>query len=120
MTRPAEPNYAGLQPILPSVLAMPTTPSNVTTNGVLAMTNSLYRALTWGLADGIIQSATAANGSKIAGYKKSAPGSSVDINFVEFFWADYLRNRITWDDSLSGSPLGSPKSICATRAPRSC
>lgn len=31
----------------------------------------------------------------------------MDINFVEFFWADYMRNRIVWDNSLSGSPITS-------------
>src|SRR5204863_6374791 len=96
-----------LQPSRPSVLAMPTTPSTLTTNGAVAMTPSKYRGLTWGLADAIVVSATDGAGKKIVGYKKSAPGSSVDINFVEFFWADYLRHRIVWDDTLAGSPFGS-------------
>ncbi len=108
LTLPGEPNYSALQPILPSVLPMPTTPSTLTTNGAVAMTPSKYRSLTWGLADAIVVSATDSAGKKIAGYKKSAPGSSVDINFVEFYWADYLRDRIVWDDTLSGSPFNSP------------
>ena len=107
LTLPGEPNYTGLQPILPSVLPMPTTPSTLTTNGASAMTLSLYRSLTWGLADGIVVSATDSANKKIAGYKKSAPGSSVDINFVEFYWADFLRHRVLWDDTRSGSPFGS-------------
>jgi len=120
LTLPGEPNYANLQPILPSVLAMPTTPSTLTTNGVTAMTPSTYRGLTWALADGIIQSASDSTGKKIVGYKKSAPGSSVDINFVEFFWADYMRHRIVWDDTLTGSPLNSPNGdASATAAPLS-
>lgn len=102
---PGEENYASLQPILPSVISMPTTPSNLTTNGVIAMLNSTMRSLTWGLADGVVATATDGLGKKVAGYKKSAPGSSVDINFVEFYWADYLRHRVSWDNSKSGSPL---------------
>ena len=113
---PGEPNYANLQPILPSVLPMPSTPSTLTTNGVVAMLPSKYRGLTWALADAIVVSATDGAGKKIAGYKKSAPGSSVDINFVEFFWADYLRDRIDWDDTLSGSPFGSPNGDASVTA----
>lgn len=120
LTLPGEPNYSNLQPILPSVLSMPTTPSTLTTNGAIAMTPSPYRSLTWALADGVIQSASDSAGKKIVGYKKSAPGSSVDINFVEFFWADYMRHRIVWDDTLTGSPLGSSNGdASATAAPLS-
>jgi len=107
LVQPGEPNYGGLQPILPSVLAMPTTPSRLTTNGAIAMLSSPYRGLTWGLADGILMSAWDNTGKKIGGYKKAAPGSSVDINFVEFYWADFLRNRIVWNDAKTGSPYGS-------------
>jgi hypothetical protein len=71
------------------------------------MLNSPERSLTWGLADGILKSAYDRAGAKIAGYKKSAPGSSVDINFVEFYWADFLRHRIVWDNLETGSPFGS-------------
>jgi hypothetical protein len=117
LTLPGEPDYANLQPILPSVLPMPSTPSTL---GPGAMLPSLYRGLTWGLADAIVVSATDGSGKKIAGYKKSAPGSSVDINFVEFYWADFLRNRITWDDTKTGSPYGSPNGDASvTRAPLS-
>jgi len=117
---PGEPNYSGLQPILPSLLAMPSTPSALTTNGAVAMTPSAYRGLAWGLADAIVVSATDAAAKKIAGYKKSAPGSSVDINFVEFFWSDYLRHRVVWDDTLAGSPLASGNGdASATAAPLS-
>ncbi len=104
LTQPSEPNYASLQPVMPSVMAMPNTPSAV---GGGAMLNSVERSLAWGLADGILKSAYDRAGSKIVGYRKSAPGSSVDINFVEFYWADFLRNRIVWDNSRQGSPLGS-------------
>src|SRR6185436_19409821 len=40
LTLSGEPNYSNLQPILPSVLTMPTTPSTLTTNGAVAMTPS--------------------------------------------------------------------------------
>ena len=116
LTLAGEPNYANLQPILPSMLAMPTTPSSITTNGVTAMLSSKYRGLTWGLADGILMSAVDSSAKKIAGYKKAAPGSSVDINFVEFFWADFLRDRIVWDDSKSGSPYGAPNGDASVTA----
>lgn len=107
LTLTGEPNYANLQPILPSVLPMPTTPSTLNGNGAVAMLASKYRGLTWGLADGIVDSGKTSTGAKIPGYKKAAPGSPVDLNFVEFYWADFLRNRILWDDTLSGSPYGS-------------
>ncbi|MEI6515044.1 MAG: Ig-like domain-containing protein, partial [bacterium] len=95
--------YAGLQPILPSTLAMPITPSTL---GAQAMTHDHYRGLAWGLADGIVKTAT--NGAtKIKGYSKTNPDTGLDINFVEFFWSDYLRNRIVWDDTKSGHALGS-------------
>ena len=104
---PGEPDHRTLQPILPGELIMPTTPSTLTTNGAVAMSHNVYRGLMWGLVDGVIQSATDSAGRKIAGFKKTAPGSSVDINFVEFYWADFLRRRVMWDDTLSGSPPGS-------------
>jgi len=95
--------YAGLQPILPSTLAMPVTPSTL---GAQAMTHDHFRGLAWGLADGIVKTAT--NGAtKIKGYSKTNPDTGLDINFVEFFWSDYLRNRIVWDDTKSGHALGS-------------
>src|SRR5882672_4187457 len=116
LTQLGEPDYASLQPILPSVLVMPTTPSTITGGGVVAMTPSVYRGLTWALADAVVVSATDSANKKIAGYKKSIPGSSVDINFVEFFWADYLRHRVVWDDTLTGSPYGSPNGDASVTA----
>ena len=100
---PGEAGYSGLQPILPSALAMPITPSNV---GAAAMANDVYRSLTWGLADGVVKSATDAAGKKIAGYSKKGL-SGADVNFVEFYWADYLRGRVIWNNNLAGSPLSS-------------
>src|SRR5262249_40100012 len=114
LTRPEEPNYRNLQPVLPSVLAMPLSPSIETRHGATAMTQSAYRSLAWGLVDGVVQSATDRTGKKIAGFKKTAPGSVTDIFFVEFFWADYLRFRLVWDDTLVGSPLDSPNSDANT------
>jgi autotransporter-associated beta strand protein len=99
LTQPTDPGYAGLQPVMPSTLAMPTVP------GKSSMTNDDMRSVTWGMADGIT------NGMK--GYSKtnslSPLAAQPDINFVEFYWADYLRNRVVFDNSKSGSALGSGK-----------
>ena len=100
---PADAGYAGLQPILPSGTALPITPSTL---GPARMAADSYRGLAWGLADGITLAAF--NGAtKVVGYKKTNPDTGTDINFVEFFWADYLRNRIVWDDTKTGHALGS-------------
>lgn len=101
LAQPTDPGgNSGLQPILPSVLPMPTVP------GTASMTNDSYRSLTWGLADGIT------NGNK--GFSKTNSLSTAtpqpDINFVEFYWADFLRNRIMWDDTKTGHALGSGQS----------
>jgi autotransporter-associated beta strand protein len=99
LTKPTDPGYAGLQPVMPSVLPMPTVP------GKTSMTNDDMRSVTWGMADGI----TAGN----KGYSKTNSLSPLavqpDVNFVEFYWADFLRNRVTFDNSKSGSALGSGK-----------
>ena len=108
LTQAGEPNYSQVQPILPSALAMPASPSILNTNGATAMASSIYRSLAWAMVDAVVESATDGQGMKIAGFKKTAPGSVADIFFVEFFWADFLRHRVVWDDTLSGSPLGSP------------
>ena len=100
LARFGDPGYGGLQPIAPSTLAMPSIP------GKASMTNSDYRALTWGMADGIVKSATNAAGTRLAGYSKaSLANPNVDTNFVEFYWADFLRNRVVWDNSKTGSAL---------------
>ena len=109
LTQPGEPDYGRWQPILPSVEMMPASPSNITTNGATAMARSAYRSLAWGLVDAVVQSATDNADKKVAGCKKTTPSGVADIYFVEFFWADYLRRRVVWDDTLPGSPLGSPK-----------
>ena len=98
LTQPGDADYAATRPILPSTQAMPTVP------GKTSMTDAALRSVTWGMADGI------ANGKK--GYSKVnslAAEPQPDINFVEFYWADFLRNRVVFDDSHSGSPLGSGK-----------
>ncbi|MEO7318445.1 MAG: ParB-like protein [Chthoniobacteraceae bacterium] len=105
LTRSGDPGYSGLQPILPSTLAMPTVP------GKTSMTNDDYRALTWGMADGIVKSATNAAGTRLTGYAKgSVANPDVDTNFVEFSWADFLRNRILWDNTKTGSALSTTNS----------
>ena len=102
LTRVTDPGFAGLQPILPSTLAMPTVP------GKLNMTNSDLRSLTWGMADGIVKSATNAAGARLAAYSKaSVANPNADTNFVEFYWSDFLRNRIAWDNTATGHTLGS-------------
>ncbi|MEI7731508.1 MAG: DNRLRE domain-containing protein, partial [Verrucomicrobiota bacterium] len=104
LTIAADAGYAGLQPIMPSVWGMPVTPSTL---GSAAMASDQYRALTWGLADGITKAGL--NGStKIKGYLKANPATGKDINFVEFFWADFLRNRVVWDNTKSGHAFGTP------------
>src|SRR5262245_4228510 len=99
---------------------MPNSPSTRNTNGVTAMASGTYRSLAWGMVDAVVVSATDGKGAKLAGFKKTAPGSVVDIFFVEFFWADFLRHRVAWDDTLSGSPLDSSNGDAnATAAPLS-
>ncbi len=112
LTQPGDPGYgAATQPILPSTLAMATVP------GEAGMTNDKYRGLTWGMADGIIKTGTTAANAKIAGFKKGNPATpGVDINFVEFFWSDFLRNRVVWDDTASGHALGSGQSDASLSA----
>ena len=105
LAKPGDPGYAGLQPILPSAQPMPTVP------GKMSMSNDSYRSLAGALADGYVKSATTNTGAKIAGYKKvnslSPANPQPDISFVEFFWGDFLRNRVVWDDTKTGSALGS-------------
>lgn len=106
LTQPTEPGYSSLQPILPSSLAMPASPSRL---GSHPMTQSAYRGLAWGMVDGVVLSALDGAGKKITGFKKTVPGGTADIFFVEFFWGDFLRRRVVWDDSLAGSPLGASR-----------
>ncbi len=103
LTQPTDPGYgAATQPILPSVLAMPIVP------GKAGMTLDSYRSLAWGMVDGVAKSATTSAGAKITGFKKTNPLTpGVDTNFVEFYWADFLRNRVGWEDAQVGSALGS-------------
>ena len=103
LAQPGDPGYgAATQPILPSTLAMPVAP------GKAGMTLDNYRSLAWGLADGIVKSAATSAGAKIVGFKKTNPATpGVDTNFVEFYWADFQRDRVVWDDTKSGTALGS-------------
>ncbi|MCX6867594.1 MAG: Ig-like domain-containing protein, partial [Verrucomicrobia bacterium] len=99
LTRSADPGYAGFQPILPSVQPMPLIP------GKAGMADEALRSVAWGMADGIVKSATNSGGTRLTGYSKASTTHSGDTNFVEFYWCDFLRNRITWDDSKTGSAL---------------
>jgi len=107
---PGDAGYEGLQPILPSTTnPMPTTPSRsqsvATLAGGTVMSNDVYRSLTWGMVDGIVSTASTISNSKIKGYDKvnslSTLSSQPDINFVEFYWADFLRNRVVWNDNAA-------------------
>lgn len=113
----SDPGYDGLQPILPSSVPVPVTP------GTVSMGNDLYRSLTWASVDAVVKTATSASGAKIAGYKKvdstSLLSAQPDVNFVEFFWGDFLRNRVVWNDSAkitSANILNAPVSFFAAAA----
>jgi autotransporter-associated beta strand protein len=117
-----DPGYVGLQPIPIDKLAMPTVP------GKSSMSNDVYRSLTWGMVDPIVKTATTTPTSTayLKGFSKGFPSNWInpdpvnlnpntaeDINFVEFYWADFLRNRIVWNDNLSGCALDSNDAACA-------
>jgi autotransporter-associated beta strand protein len=121
LARSTDKGYAGLRPILPSTLAMPTVP------GKSSMTNDDYRSLTWGMVDPIVKTAaTAPDGnSYLKGFSKgfpkgwvnpdptkSSPDVANDINFVEFYWADFLRNRVVWNNTLAGCALDATEPAC--------
>ena len=121
LARPANAGFAGLQPLLPSTLAMPTVP------GKSSMTNDDYRSLTWGMVDPIVKTAstTPDSNSYLKGFSKGFPKDWVnpaptkpnpdvanDINFVEFYWADFLRNRIVWNNTLAGCALDATEPAC--------
>jgi autotransporter-associated beta strand protein len=102
LVQSGETGYTGLQPILPSVTGMPTTP------GTATMDNDLYRSLMWAAADSVVKTATSSTGSKIAGFSKVDSTSSVsgkEVNFVEFYWGDFLRNRVLWNDNAAVTSL---------------
>jgi autotransporter-associated beta strand protein len=121
LARSTDTGYAGLQPLLPSTLAMPTVP------GKSSMTNDDYRSLTWGMVDPIVKTAasTPDGNSHLKGFSKGFPKGWVnpdptksnpdvanDINFVEFYWADFLRNRVVWDNTLAGCALDATEPAC--------
>lgn len=104
LTRPGDSGYAGLQPILSGIEAMPMVP------GKAGMADESLRSLAWGMADGIVKSATNSGGTRLAGFSKaSTVNPGFDTNFVEFYWCDFLRNRITWDDTKTGSTLATTR-----------
>jgi autotransporter-associated beta strand protein len=121
LARSTDAGYAGLQPLLPSTLAMPTVP------GKSSMTNDDYRSLTWGMVDPIVKTAatTPDGNSYLKGFSKGFPKGWVnpdptksnpdvanDINFVEFYWADFLRNRVVWNNTLAGCALDATEPAC--------
>ena len=121
LTQPTDRAFSDLQPIRPSQLAMPTVP------GKSSMTNDDYRSLTWGMVDPVVKTASTgtAGTSYIKGFSKGFPSgwvspdpiginpnTSDDINFVEFYWADFLRNRVVWNNAAPGCPLDSSDAAC--------
>ncbi|HTI68527.1 MAG TPA: ParB/Srx family N-terminal domain-containing protein [Candidatus Limnocylindria bacterium] len=103
---PAPGESSFLAPVAPSAQAMPTTPSAISVAGLIPMGSDPYRSLAWGMADGIVHSATDSSGHKLVGFNKRADNGE-EIHFVEFCWADYMRGRIWWDDAKSGAPYPS-------------
>jgi uncharacterized repeat protein (TIGR02543 family) len=108
---PGEPNYASSQPILPSAVAMPTTPSNITNDNNIAMINDNGRSLGWGVRQGVVPSAYNRAGN-IVGYANTAPNGAA-INFVDFFWGNFFRNRVVWDNTLTPTGNGDANAINA-------
>ena len=108
--------YEGLQPVYPSSAnPMPTTP------GKASMANDLYRSLTWAMADAVVRSASSVSGAKLAGFSKTNPYSptGADVNFIEFFWGDFLRERVVWNDNAavtSANLINAPVSFFAAAA----
>lgn len=109
--------YSGLLPLLPPTTAMPTTPDKA------SMTNDLYRSLAWGAVDAVVKTATNASGTKLSGFSKvdstSSLSSKPDVNFVEFYWGDFLRNRVNWNDDAavtSANLINAPVSFFAATA----
>ena len=121
LAQPIDPGYAGLQPVPIGKLAMPTVP------GKSSMTNDDYRSLTWGMVDPIVKTAATAPNSTsyLKGFSKGFPANWInpdpanlhpdtaeDINFVEFYWADFLRNRIVWNDTIAACALDTSDAAC--------
>ena len=121
LLRSTDTDYAGLKPIWPSRLAMPTVP------GKVSMTNDDYRSLTWGMVDPIVKTATTTpvGNAYLKGFSKGfpkgwvnpdparlAPNVANDINFVEFYWADFLRHRVVWNNKLPGCSLDATELAC--------
>jgi hypothetical protein len=108
---PGGPNYANSQPILPSVAPLPTLPSETTNGNNIAMINDPGRSLGWGVRQGIVPSAYNSGGD-VAGYANTAPDGA-GINFVDFFWEDFFRNRVVWNDGLAPTGNGDTNAINA-------
>ena len=105
LVTPEGANVVDFGPVAPSAQPMPSTPSALVAPNLIPMGHDLYRSLTWGMVDGITLTATDFSGKRIVGFNKRAPMGG-EINFVEFCWADFMRNRIWWDDSQPGWPSG--------------
>ena len=109
---PGEPSYASSQPILPGTVTMPASPSEITNNGVNAMINDNGRSLGWGVRQGVVPSAYDSGGNPIVGYANTAPDGT-SINFVDFYWGDFFRNRVVWNNELTPTGNGDANEINA-------
>jgi uncharacterized repeat protein (TIGR02543 family) len=111
---PGDPNYATSQPILPFAdnSPMPLSPSEFSVDGVPAMTNDAYRSVGWGIRQGIVPTAFDRFGNQLTGYANTAPDGN-SINFVDFYWSDFLRNRLVWNNALTPTGNGDTNAINA-------
>ncbi len=116
----------GHPPIPADTTAVPQIPGRAAAG--VGMVDDTYRSLTWGMADGVVTASsmkfntynssgasTGLGSAKTTGYLKvdstnTNYAAQPDVNFVEFYYADYLRNRVTWDNSKTGSALNSGQS----------
>ena len=91
---------------------MPTTPSEITNGNNIAMVNDVGRSLGWGVRQGVVPSAFDSSGSPIGGYANTAPNGA-GINFVDFYWEDFFRNRVVWNNNLTPTGNGDTNAINA-------
>jgi fibronectin-binding autotransporter adhesin len=73
------------------------------------------------MADAVVKTAANGSGTKLAGSSKLNPFSptGADVNFIEFFWGDFLRNRVVWNDNAavtSPNLINAPVSFFAAAA----
>jgi uncharacterized repeat protein (TIGR02543 family) len=111
---PTDPNYSNSLPILPYAdnSPMPASPSEFPADGTQAMSNDPYRSVGWGIRQGILPTAYTSGGSAIGGYANTDQYGN-GINFVDFYWGDFLRNRLVWNNNLTATGNGDSNVINA-------